>query len=413
MDILSMLKICISTVSSAILNPATNFGFVLFILIIYFQYKKVARFQEIVYGKHKTSLKDLMLSSILAGIVAGIAISIPMTLIGVSFNKNMGVEYLIPLSLLFMFIDPRFICFAYSGGILSLVALIFGISGIDVTVIMILVGLLHLLESILIFFDGHRGAIPVFLERDDNSVVGGFTMHRFWPIPIALLLFAGYGGAVGDVVPTPDWWPVIRPHIDPGRIQEALFVAVPFTAIMGYSDFTSSYLPEEKCRKSSFKLAVFSLMLLSLAVISQYIYVFKYIAALFAPLAHEALIEHEKRLEKNRKSLFMPSDKGLKVLDIIPEGPGESMGIMPGDTLLSINNRPIHDEKAMDEFFSSYVTYIWVDIEDRHGNVRSAEYKNYKEGIDNLGIIFVPVNREGLITVKERKSFIKKLFGKT
>lgn len=412
MDILAMLRICITTVSSAILSPPGNLGFVLFVFIIYLQYKKTVRFQEIVYGKPKISLKNLVLSSVLAGTISGIVVSIPMTLVGVSFNQDMGLELLILLSLLFMLIEPRFICFAYSGGILSIISLVFGISRIDVTGILILVGLLHLIESLLIYFDGFRGAVPVFLEQDNGSILGGFTMNRFWPIPIALLLFAGYGGVTGDVVPTPDWWPVIRPHIEPGRIQEALFTAVPVAAILGYSDFTSSYIPRDKCRRWAFKLVVFSLILLLLAGLSQYIYIFKYIAALFAPIAHEAFIEGEKRLEKRREPLFAPSDKGLKVLDTVPDGAGEAMGIMPGETILSINNREVLNESTLDDFFRSYITYIWVDIKDRQGNVRSAEYKNYKEGIDGLDIIFVPVNKEGLITVKERKSFIKKVVGR-
>lgn len=409
MDILAMLKISINTVASAVLMPGANFGFILFLFIVYMQYRKNVRLQEIIYGKPKQALNHLILTSVLAGLVAGIAVSVPMTLIGISFNQDMGIQYLILISLLLMMIEPRFLCFSYSGGILALVSLLLGFEKIDVTGIMVLVGLLHLLESILIYFDGFRGAIPVFLEREDGEVTGGFTMQRFWPIPIALIFFMGYGTANGEVVATPDWWPVIRPYIEPGRIQEALFNAVPIAAILGYGEFTSAYLPREKCRNSSYKLALFSLILLLLAFISSHIYIFKYIAALFAPIAHEALIQYEKKLERGRQSLFSPVPDGLRVLDAIPGGPGEKMGIQPGDIITSINNRPVNNEDQMNEFFCQYVTYIWVDVKDRNGNVRTLEYKDYQEGVNSLEILAVPISKNGLITVKEQKSFLKKL----
>lgn len=410
MDILAMLKICIGAVGSAVLMPGANFGFILFLFIVFMQYRKNLRMQEIIYGKAKTGLNNLVATSVLAGIAAGILISIPMTLVGVSFSQDMGIQYLVPISLMLMLVEPRFLCFSYSGGILALVSLLFGINKIDVTGIMVLVAILHLLESILIYFDGHRGALPVFLEREDGEVVGGFTMQRFWPIPLAIILFVGYGGVVGDVVSTPDWWPIIRPHIEPGRLQEALFTASPIAAVLGYGEFTSSYMPGEKCKNSAYKLAVFSLILLLLSILSSNMYAFKFIAALFAPIGHEMLIQYEKRLEKNKKPIFSPSSKGLRVLDTLPDGPGESMGIQPGDIIMSINGRLLMNEEELEQFFKDYITYIWVDVEDRYGKVRTLEYKDYQNGIDSLDILIVPQSKEGLVTVRGRESFIKSLF---
>lgn len=409
MDIPAMLRICINTVASAVLMPGANIGFLLFLYILYLQYRKAVRMQEIIYGRPKVPLKQLMLTSVLAGIIAGIAISIPMMLMGISFNQDMGIQYLIPISFILMLIEPRFLCFSYSGGILALASLVFGLTWIDATGIMALVGLFHLLESVLIYFDGSRGAIPVFLDRGSGEVIGGFTMQRFWPIPVAIILFMGYGTAAGDVVPTPEWWPVIRPFIEPGRLQEALFTAVPLSAILGYGEFTSSYLPREKCRSSSYRLAVYSLCLLLLSVISSYVFAFKYIAALFAPLGHEFLIQHEKSKERKRESLFSPVTEGLRVLDTMPEGVGEKMGILPGEVILSVNNMNINSEDDLNRFFEQYVPYIWVDVKDRNGNTRTLEHKNYRDGINSLEVLIVPASSEGLITVKERKSFFKRL----
>lgn len=410
MDILLMVKICIQAIASAILLPGANLGFVLFLFIVYAQYKREAALQEAVYGRARTPLWSLIINSVIFGIAAGIIISIPMTILGIAFSENMGLQYLILLSLLLMLIEPRFLCFSYSGGIISLVSLIFGFKNIDVTGIMVLVALLHLLESLLIFADGYTGAIPVMMEKEDGSVVGGFRMQRFWPIPIAIFVFQGFTASNAGSIPTPDWWPILGPYIDPSRIKEALFELMPLAAILGYADFTSSSLPKEKCRKSAARLVVFSLSLLVLSVISSRVYIFKYIAAVFAPAAHEALILYERKLEDRGKPLFAPSDKGIKVLDTIPEGPAEKMGLKPGDTVISINNWPVKTEADIQNFFKEYINYIWVEAVNIDGQTKIYEYKDYHDGIDTLGILPAGTDTNGMVILKERKSILSRIF---
>ena len=407
MDILAMIKLTISTVAYNIIMPGNNTAYIILLLITYTQYRRIAALEETVYGKLKTSLKNIMARSILSGLIAGVAVSIPMTLMGISFSQNVGIMYLIPISILLMFIEPRFLCFSYSGGLLSIISLIFGFKWINVTEVMLLVAILHLLESVLIYIDGHKDAIAVLCRRKDGSLVGGYTMQHFWPIPIALIIFMGYGPASGEVISTPNWWPLVRPYINPSLINKAIFTAMPVCAILGYSEFTSSYTPEEKCKNSAYKLGIFSIALLLLSIISSYIYAFKFVAAIFAPAAHEFLIQHQKKLEAERKPIFCPASDGVKVLDTIPKSPAEQMKIRPGDTILSINNKPMLDENNLDEFFKEFVTYIWVEIRDRDGKVRTEEFKNFQDGIDELGIISVPRDIDGLPTVKEQDSFLK------
>lgn len=414
MDVLiTMAKVCIQGIASAILLPGTNIGFVLFLLIAYMQYRKDAGLQEAVYGKVRVPFWSLLINSVLFGIAAGIIISIPMTLLGITFSMDMGIQYLILLSVLLMLIEPRFLCFSYSGGIISLVSLIFGLKNIDVTGIMLLVGLLHLLESMLIFADGYMGAIPVIMQRDDGSTAGGFRLQRFWPIPIAIIVFGGFSASGGGTtIPTPDWWPLLSPSIDPSRIKEALFMVMPLAAILGYSDFTSSCLPKAKCRKSSVRLALFSILLLVLAVISSHIYIFKYIAAVFAPVAHELLILYERKLEIAGKQLFAPADRGIKVLDTIPEGPAEKMGIKPGDTIMSINNWPVNREDDIRNFFREYINYIWVEVLGIDGETRTCEYRDYRDGIETLGILPAGADAGGMVILRERKSIFKRIFSR-
>lgn len=413
MDILAMLKICMSTVGSAVLIPGYNLIFIFFLFIIFYQYKKNAYMQESAYGRIKTPVSSLMITSAMFGIAAGMLVSVPAVLLGISVSSDMGLQYVLLVSLLLMLIDPRFICFSYSGGIVSLAGLIFGIKSIDATGIMILVGLLHLLESILVYFDGYKGAVPVLLRRDDGSVVGGFSMQRFWPIPLAMIMFAGLNikSTAGAVV-TPGWWPIIKPYLNPPQLKDAMFTAMPVAAMLGYGEFTSSSTPVQKCRRTSLKLACFSIVLVALSFASSFVFAFKYIAAIFAPVGHEALIIWERRNEQLGEPIFQSGKFGVKVLDTVPDGPADKMGIMPGDRIVSINSRPVMSEEGMSSFLSSMPSYIWVDVVGSSGENRSLEYMDFKDPIEDLGVLTSLGNRNNLVLMTEKKSVLATLLNR-
>ncbi len=60
-------------------------------------------------------------------------------------------------------------------------------------------------------------------------------------------------------------------------------------------------------------------------------YIFKYIAALFAPLGgHELTIAVGKRKEEQGEYIFKASSQGLKVLDTLTNSVGEAMDLKTG-----------------------------------------------------------------------------------
>jgi hypothetical protein len=195
----------------------------------------------------------------------------------------------------------------------SLISLIFGYPEINVAGLMALVGVLHLMESLLIWLDGHRDRIPIFIERKDGSVVGGFNLQRFWPIPILMLVL--YTGPVlnGGTVPTPDWWPLIRM---PGVTESSVFIILNGIAALGYGDIVLTETPEKRSKSSALRLLGFSIILIVLSLFAANSTIMKYVAALFAPIGHESLILYGRYIEDKGKPLYVPPDKGMRVLEV-------------------------------------------------------------------------------------------------
>ena len=350
------------------------------VVIIFFQYRKIGELEKGVLGGYKTPPIYNVLISTIIGLIGGIIGSILSIYLGIIISP-IDFYYILPLAILLSMIHPRFICFSYAGGIISLSSLIFGWPSVNVSGIMFIVGVLHLVESFLVLVDGSTGKIPIFMERQ-GEIIGGFTMNRFWPVPFTVF------------------------------INNSGIYPVTIIAILGYGDYALTNYPEKKSKETAGVLSIFSITLVFLAMLSVDYYTFKYISAFFAPLGHEIIIMLGRKREKRGSNIFAPSNQGLKVLDTLPDSIGEKMNINPGDIVLAVNGNRVYTKRDIEEVLYFRPKFIWLDIFDRKKGLITKEYKNYPDSISSLGIIVVSNVFEYAYLVEETKSPILKLWDK-
>ncbi|SHI55201.1 PDZ domain-containing protein [Desulfofundulus thermosubterraneus] len=290
------------------------------------------------------------------GLLGGFLGSFLMVLIGLSLTGS-GLIYLWPVAILLMLINARFLCFAYAGGVLSLSNLLFGFPEIHIAQVLALVAILHLVESALILTSGHLGAVPVYFKSPAGQVIGGFTLQRFWPIPIVALAVVG-PAAVQQGVAMPDWWPLLKPGVS-GDAKDLVYTLIPVVAGLGYGDLAISRSPGEKSRLSALFLGAYSLCLLLLAVLSQYVRGLAFLAALFSPLGHEMVIYTGKKVEFLRRPLFVPPPRGVGVLDVVPDSPAWRAGIRSGDVVLFLNQHQVNSRPELEMVLAD----VWGPVE--------------------------------------------------
>lgn len=400
--IVEILYLSVLTLIQVFLNPV-YWGI---IVLLYFQYKKIGKMEKKILGINKKSNRMRVFSSMVKGTLGGVLGSLIIILLGVTIQAN-DFRYIFLLAIILMLIHPRFICFSYAGGIISLSYLIFGYPKVNVSSIMAIVGILHLIESFLILVDGDSTKIPIYIERN-KKIVGGFNMMRFWPIPFIVLLTVGEIIS-GDGVNMPNWWPLFRPENILLNTDNITYVMMGVVAALGYGDMAVSDYPENKVKESSRNLFIYSILLIILSVVSTYIYAFKYIAALFGPLAHEGLIQIGRAKEKRGKPKFECPEFGVKILDVMPNEIAEKIGLEPGDIIISINGNQVNSKDEIQYILSSYPTYIWIEYIDRNGKYQTKEYMDYKYGIRKLGILTIPRYSAYSFVVKEIESPLMKL----
>lgn len=378
---MALIQLLFSAYSQAI----TSFFFFAVVLIAYLHIQHNAQLETSWLGILRNAQHVQLMNVMLYGIIVGLLASAVIVLLGIVVDYK-AVLVIWPLAILLMLFNLRFVSFAYAGAVVCLASMLFGWPEIDVSALVAFIAILHLAESVLIYLDGFRDSIPVLMEYKQFKPVGAYVMKKLWPVPLVILvspeqwMVTGAGG-----VGMPDWWPVFRSQAD----ATGVLMLFPIVVALSYSDITSVQLPRERTRESGFWMGVYSLIILIIATISSRIYWMKYVAVISMPVLHELLIAMARKLQIREQPAFGAPWRGLRVLEVLPESVGEKMGIRPGDILMSLNGKQVNSQIKLEDILSEYPTFIWAKVE-RKGEIKELEWRDYQEGINELGVIFVP-----------------------
>ena len=407
-----VLPLILKSFLQAFFDPAFLLLFLVVFALIAVQYNRMEKLREDFFGMKTRQTRTDILVSTGYGLLGGLAGSCLLVFIGLTISGDL--YYLWPVAILLMMINIRFLCFAYAGGILALSSLLLGFPQISVPQILALVAILHMVESFLILASGHLGAVPAYVKGPEGNVVGGFTLQKFWPIPIVALAVLA-GGDVETGVEMPAWWPLIKPAVE-GDPQNFMYVLLPLVAGLGYGDFAIARSPVEKSRLSALFLGIYSLTLLVLAVLAGQSRIVAFFAALLSPLGHEAVIYIGKRIELKGKPLYVPSEQGLRVMDVLPGGPAWRSGLRPGDVIAAVNGIKPQDNAEFRYLMQNTLPPVTVDYHSRaDGTTRSVIMDQTGPG-QTWGLAPVPESNEDryleLLTTGPLGRLLRKIWGK-
>ncbi len=353
-------QVFISTFMLALIMPI--FWIVLF--LVYMQYRRLASTEEKLFGRVISGVGKQILVSVALGAVGGFAASAILIFLGLSLEQ-IGLYFIWPVALLLLLLNPRYLCFSYAGGIVAFLVLIGryillplypaleqnfvfeSLLMIHIPALLVLIGLLHLVEALLIYIGGHWGSSPIYLKRPGGEVVGAFTLQRFWPIPLVALLVTVVAQTEIVGVSMPDWWPILESNLKPGESQSLQYMVIPIAAGLGYADMALSSTPRERTAFSAKWLAVYSIVLLIIAVGSEFLGWLVLPGVLFAPIGHELLILYGKKKEEARSPRYQMPERGVPIMKVLPDSPAASAGLLDEDIVLKVNGKPVDDNREM------------------------------------------------------------------
>lgn len=360
--------------------------------LVIFQYWQMQRNQKRMFGVYSYSLKNQVFMAAVYGMIGGILGSFILTLFGITLNQ-LGLNYIWPVAIALMVINLRFLCFAYAGGLIAVSNVLFGWPVVNVPQVLALVAILHITESVLIAISNRYGAIPLILKKEDGRLVGAFNLQNFWPLPLVLLtaMAVPNGDLPAGIIKMPDWWPLIPANLVLSEGERWIYATMPVVAALGYADIAVASSPSKRRRQSAFHLAIYSVVLLGLALLAAKFEWVKIFAALASPLGHEFLIQRDNRLEMEGKPLFVRPEIGVMVLDTVYDTPARQAHLQPGDIITRLNQVAIRWPHDLELALAGIPKECWLEYE-RNGRVDKCLIK-FTKG-NTLGVILVPNGNE-------------------
>ena len=414
---MNLIMYTLRSVAYVIVEPSLMLILILLGVMFYMKNKKVTAMQQMIIGDKVNSALELTLSQIVLGILAGVIASLILSHLGIVFKENSGIELLFMISILLMFIKPRFVCFSYSASILGLVSLIFTyfniittdgteILRIDIMSLIAFVGVLHIVESILVMLDGEKGAIPVFSNKG-GRISGGYALNRYWVLPVAIFIAyaaTSMGSTAGtESISTPSWWPVLRTNDILNVINTMILGLIPFFGVLGYSSVTFTQKKKKKVLSSGISILIYGIILTIVSQLARFGLIGEVVVLIFAPLAHEGMLMLQKKMEEKREAIFVSDEDGISVLEVVPYSIAYEAGIRVGDKIVSLNDQSIDDVTEIYKMVRSSIYDINVKILDMNGNGKEITLKPQRN--NNLGAVLVPkvVQSDKVVAFEDKK----------
>ncbi|MWV46667.1 serine protease [Paenibacillus sp. HJL G12] len=350
--------------------------------------------------------------TLIGGLLAGISVSVVIAFLGISLSQQ-AVWCIWIVAIILLLFRVRYLCFAYSIGILGIIQFVIGffpdwnpdgiagtaaetVRGLDIPALLALVAVLHLAEALLVKLQGAGFANPVFMESKRGKLVGGYQMQAFWPIPLFLLIPAPSAGAL---LP---WTPLLG-----GDGWSSGFSMAALPVVIGFSEMTQSMLPQVKADRTFKRLLVYSFALLAISLLASWWKPLMIAAALVSILVHEGLLWYSRLEEQQSSPMFVHPQQGLKVLAVIPGSPAESLGIQAGEAIVKINGISIRTKEQMHAALRKNPAFCKLEVRNLQGESKFLQRAIYAGEHHQLGAILAPDPDVGVALVMKPVSIFQ------
>jgi hypothetical protein len=391
----------LSSIGSAVLGMAAQPFYYIAVFLIAMHYLRQIRVERQLFAVKLHNWVRLTLTAIGVGMLIGLGLSAAALFLG-SAITSAAVLWLWSIAALLMLVRIRYLCFAYSAGIIALLQWLAGFTGlasrgdwlgglvsslaaIDAAGLLLLVALLHLAEAHLVFWHGDRLKTPLFLEGKRGKLVGGYMLQGFWPIPLLLLVpvEAGGGTAAGawDMLP---WTPLFA------GADSAGWTVIALPMVIGFTELTKTMLPRQKARHTAKGLLVYSLCLAAASVAAWKWPFLLPVAAVLSIVLHEALVWRSSIAERRGTPLFVHDARGLRILGIVPGTPAEAMGLLPGEILQKVNGKKVYSKAELYDALALNPAFCKLEVLNESGELKFAQRARYAGEHHQLGVILAP-----------------------
>ncbi|MBO1911178.1 hypothetical protein J4G37_41110, partial [Microvirga sp. 3-52] len=195
----------------------------------------------------------------------------------------------------------------------------------------IIAGLFLLAEGLLVSRYGSKDTSPFLKKTKRGLYATVFKTKRLWLLPVLFLV-------PGDIIPAYlPYWPQFT-------LGEAAFTFIPIPLIIGFSQVIRSSYPNIAFPKIGRGIISLGVVVLALGIGSIWMPILG-VAALIIGVAGRVVLSIVASI-KERGGAFVvaPKSTGVVIAGVIPDSPGDKMGLLPGECIRSVNGLNVTNE---------------------------------------------------------------------
>lgn len=368
------------------------------ILLIMILYRRQVQLERKLFHVRLHSYVVQTWRTVVGGLAAGLGVSLIFLFIGMTLTTE-GILCIWIVSILLLLIRVRYLCMAYSVGLLAVMQFVLNLfpnwlwSGaggeiirvireLNIPALLCLVGILHIAEALLVRWQGASFAGPLFFEGKRGKMVGGYQLQSLWPVPLFLLIPAETNGGI---IP---WTPLIG-----GEAWHGGYTLMALPMVIGFTEMTIGMLPKVKVKISSGRLFGYGVIVFVLALLSSWWSPLVVLGGVVAIAMHEWLVWLSGDEEQKLSPFFVHSNRGLKVLAVLPGSPAEEMGILTGETIYKVNGVPVLTKEEMHAALRRNAAYCKLEVLNLAGESKFLQRALYAGDHHQLGCILAPDDR--------------------
>lgn len=240
----------------------------------------------------------------------------------------------------------------------------------------IIAGLLLVTEGFLIKRFGDRDTSPYLKKTKRGLHATVFKTKRLWLLPV---LFLVPGELVSSYLP---YWPQFT-------LGQSAYTFVPVPLIIGFSQVFRSSYPTIIIPKIGRGVIAIGTVVFVLGISAIWLPVLGVVAILVGVVGRVTYSIVLSLRERSGAFIVSPKSTGVVIAGVLPDSPGDKMGLLSGECIRSVNGLEVTNEKELYDAIQINAAHCRLQVLGRDGEVRLMQQVIYRHDHHRLGILVI------------------------
>ncbi|MEZ7170454.1 PDZ domain-containing protein [Sporosarcina sp. OR05] len=239
----------------------------------------------------------------------------------------------------------------------------------------VIAGLLLIVEGFLVGTAAHYASS--FLTKTKRGLrAAAFKTKRLWLLPVIFLVPGDFLTAF-----TPYW-----PQFTVGATE---FSFIPVPIVIGFSQVARASFADDLLPKMGRAIIWIGVLVAAVGVLAWWMPIMGWVALVIGVVGRAALSIVVAVRERHGGFVGAPQSTGVMIAGILPDSPGEKLGLVPGECIRTVNGIQVSNEKELYDAIQVNAAHCRLQVIGRDGEVRLMQQVLYRHDHHRLGLLVV------------------------